>query len=480
MAQLLRKTEDGREIYASSAPIEIKAVDVEEGIYSITISTESVDREGDVMRAAGVQFDRYMQNPVVLFAHDYRSPPIGTTLDIDIGERGIAAEFRFLPWGTYDFADVIHRIWDAGALRTSSVGFISLKTEPVEGDKGGRDIQEWELLEWSIVPVPMNPEALRRALWDADDFWEPAGQKPYPNEHACRLRDPGDFQPNSFRRTSREHEGKKYAVITGRLKEETTMTEQAYRYPKEIWTAAEARSHCKEHNGSFAAATQEASWTPKQLDECFVLPIEEKFAGSPKNRFGTHSSYKFKGNYAAAWRCHFSKVGGGGTSGAATGPIRGTVRRTEMIAATMKPPCNLPSTDSIGPRTGPKSPLNCSFPSSPGDYGLSSWAEPETDADREGMKLSCSDLAVIKRAALAEIKRRAEDRDKGRDWYGNLTEEEKAFFDTSADASLQLTHDDAHDTGDVEPDNKLTEAEANELVTALREMIQEIKEVLLP
>ncbi len=66
---------------------------------------------------------------------------------------------------------------------------------------------------------------------------------PYPNEHACRLRDPGDFQADSFRRVSRESDGRQYDVIMGRLKGETTMTEQAYRYPVREWTAEQARRH---------------------------------------------------------------------------------------------------------------------------------------------------------------------------------------------------------------------------------------------
>jgi hypothetical protein len=81
--------------------------------------------------------------------------------------------------------------------------------------------------------------------------------KPYPNEHACRLRDPGDFQEGQWARMEREHEGKKYSVIMGRLEGEDTMTEQAYRYNKEIWTAAEARTHCGDHDGTFEAAADE-------------------------------------------------------------------------------------------------------------------------------------------------------------------------------------------------------------------------------
>jgi len=81
---------------------------------------------------------------------------------------------------------------------------------------------------------------------EGDDELE---RKPYPNEHSCRLRNPDDFQDNSFRRVARQHEGKEYFVIMGKLKGEDTMTEQAYRYPVSTWTVAEARSHCKAHHG---------------------------------------------------------------------------------------------------------------------------------------------------------------------------------------------------------------------------------------
>jgi len=82
-------------------------------------------------------------------------------------------------------------------------------------------------------------------------------ENPYPNEHACRLRDPDDFKDGSFRRTSREHEGKSYDVISGKLEGETTMTEQAYRYPKDTWDTDEARSHCQDHDGRFEAASSD-------------------------------------------------------------------------------------------------------------------------------------------------------------------------------------------------------------------------------
>ena len=82
---------------------------------------------------------------------------------------------------------------------------------------------------------------------------------PFPNEHSCRLRSPGDFQKGSFRRTSRKSGGKQYSIIMGRLNGKSAMTEQTYRYPKSAWSASEARVHCRDHGGSFEAAKKTQS-----------------------------------------------------------------------------------------------------------------------------------------------------------------------------------------------------------------------------
>lgn len=91
---------------------------------------------------------------------------------------------------------------------------------------------------------------------------EPSEGRPYPGEHACRLRDPGDFEDDSFRRVNedREHEGKPIDVIYGKLEGEDTMTEQAYRYPDDDWSADAAKSHCQDHDGiEFEPAEEEDS-----------------------------------------------------------------------------------------------------------------------------------------------------------------------------------------------------------------------------
>mgnify|MGYP001611010022 CR=1 FL=1 len=259
-----------------------------------TISTGTVDRERDTIAPAGWKLAAFKKNPVVLWAHDYRTPPVARASHIRVEDDRLRARAEFAPADAYPFADTIYRLLQGGFLRATSVGFRPLKHSRND-ERGGIDFEEQELLEFSVVPVPANAECLMDAKaagidvellreWAAktlERLVSPAGQesapvtdpmrldlqvvtdepveKPLPNEHACRLRDPGDFQENSFRRMEREHGGKKYSVIMGRLTGETALTEQAYRYPKKTWTAASARGHCRSHDGNFEAASEEGA-----------------------------------------------------------------------------------------------------------------------------------------------------------------------------------------------------------------------------
>ena len=76
---------------------------------------------------------------------------------------------------------------------------------------------------------------------------------PYPNEYACRLREPSAFQSNSFRRmTTKSKSGKTVGVIIGKLKGASKTTTQALRYPHSSWSEEEARADCKKNGGRFA------------------------------------------------------------------------------------------------------------------------------------------------------------------------------------------------------------------------------------
>jgi putative sterol carrier protein len=87
---------------------------------------------------------------------------------------------------------------------------------------------------------------------------------PYPSEHAARLKEPDKFQDDSFVSQDRKAtepesvKGKIYRVILGKLIGESTLTEQAYRYPTDDWTEEQARAHAKAHSiENFEAATGE-------------------------------------------------------------------------------------------------------------------------------------------------------------------------------------------------------------------------------
>ena len=63
-----------------------------------------------------------------------------------------------VPYGKDALADTVARMVKAGYLTSTSVGFKPLQWTP-NRDTGGRIFTDVELLEFSIVPVPANPQA---------------------------------------------------------------------------------------------------------------------------------------------------------------------------------------------------------------------------------------------------------------------------------------------------------------------------------
>lgn len=124
------------------------------------ISTAAVDRDGDTVDPKGWDLGSYTKNPVVLWAHDYSQPPIGKATNIQATKDGLRADVEFLPQGMSPFADMIHDMVKTGFLNATSVGFRGIDAEHPKDRKGGYDFKKQELLEFSIVPVPSNPEAL--------------------------------------------------------------------------------------------------------------------------------------------------------------------------------------------------------------------------------------------------------------------------------------------------------------------------------
>ncbi len=142
---------------------EVKVIDQAERKLSAVISTETVDRDGDVIEVGGWELDSYLSNPVVLFAHDPSQPPVGKAINVRADDGRLVADVQFAPT---EAGRQMFDLYEGGYMRAFSVGFLPKEWEPLEKDgekTGGRRFKQQELLEFSAVPVPANPEALTLA-----------------------------------------------------------------------------------------------------------------------------------------------------------------------------------------------------------------------------------------------------------------------------------------------------------------------------
>ena len=114
-------------------------------------STGGVKRDGLDLQADQWDLTRFENHPVILWAHDY----MGTNLPIGTGRAHVeGAELRVDV--TYDDDDEFAQRVRAKAVKgmiAGSVGWEVVK----QGDKGGLRNQ---LLEFSMVPIPVDPDAL--------------------------------------------------------------------------------------------------------------------------------------------------------------------------------------------------------------------------------------------------------------------------------------------------------------------------------
>jgi len=136
----------------------------------ILISNAAFDRDADRVFPLGAQIDSYLKNPVVQWGHGYSDPwqTVGRTTGLEITPDGIVASFELRPAANdQDPQNIVKLLWDGGWIRTASIGFIPKAAQPNQA--GGNDFTQWELLEWSLVPIPANQDALRMSMKALDD-----------------------------------------------------------------------------------------------------------------------------------------------------------------------------------------------------------------------------------------------------------------------------------------------------------------------
>jgi HK97 family phage prohead protease len=154
---------------------EIRAINPESRSIEFVISTESIDSHRTVFKLDGWDLEAYRANPVVSYNHNALGPDpdtiIGTSeLRIENGE--LIAKLD-LEEGN-PISDKVLRKLKNGTLRAASVGAII-----EEGRWGDRSIGEdpdvlyftkHRLMEWSVVSIPSNSDAMKRSAGEEAVF----------------------------------------------------------------------------------------------------------------------------------------------------------------------------------------------------------------------------------------------------------------------------------------------------------------------
>jgi HK97 family phage prohead protease len=150
----------------ASVPFHLTA-DTETGKgFAWTLSTYDLDRFQERIDPHGWDFKRYLQNPVVEWAHRYDIPAIGKIESLTIDDDGLHG-LVFFNDKEYDaFGWSIGQRVKAGVIRAGSVGFrvIEIEIPSKEDSRDGTSLifRKQELLEFSICNVPANPFALAK------------------------------------------------------------------------------------------------------------------------------------------------------------------------------------------------------------------------------------------------------------------------------------------------------------------------------
>lgn len=280
----------------------------DEVVFDMTVQIP--DRDNEILLVSGARLKDYQKNPILQADHDFSvRATVGSCGRIwKQGDR-----IRAIPqFASTQFAQDVKTLVMEGHLRSISHTFRGWAYVDEEDDIKqilkeynikakakdiGRIYVDWEPIEISFVVAGSNKEALvhlaekglikttslidaiqkipsleeyienRKSLeTEAEDeeeikvFYQDGElcyleEKPYKNEHACRLEDPDKYKEIKRKNCDQKHEGKCIDVLFG-IPEKGGSEIQALRYKTKIWTESDAKAHCKSRKGSFEPAAK--------------------------------------------------------------------------------------------------------------------------------------------------------------------------------------------------------------------------------
>jgi hypothetical protein len=152
------------------------SINVEFPALTYAITTNSIDRANDRVEPSGVDIRNFAFNGPILWAHDHSIPPIGKGTSPRMSPRTAQGVSGILMDVVFHLETALSRELYAmasnGFLNAGSIGFIPLEwrdESAADAIKAGqaypysdtiRTYTKWELLEFSLCGVPMNPTAL--------------------------------------------------------------------------------------------------------------------------------------------------------------------------------------------------------------------------------------------------------------------------------------------------------------------------------
>ena len=158
-----------------SAGLQMRAVSEENLEVEFIISNYSMDDYGTRFDPKGCDIEQFRRNPVISYRHmrdgGIYTLPIGRGL---VGKDGDPDTFyeddhgnlrltvRFTPENVFPFGYQVYKLIKAGYLNMGSIGANSIRDEVITEKDGRRTVvfREWELFEFSVVPLGSNNDAL--------------------------------------------------------------------------------------------------------------------------------------------------------------------------------------------------------------------------------------------------------------------------------------------------------------------------------
>ena len=166
------------EIHYRTYSSEIRKRNEETRTITFVASDGARDAAGTVLNQEGWNLKRYEKNPIVGYQHEVYGGWDGADPDNVIGkarayvEDGqLLADITFEPKDVNERAEKIYKKLLFGSLNAVSVGFRSIGKgswgkgeEAIDGSNPTYYYAGQELLEISVVNIPSNPNAVRRAM----------------------------------------------------------------------------------------------------------------------------------------------------------------------------------------------------------------------------------------------------------------------------------------------------------------------------